>query len=228
MHAPSTILVDYGDLPSLALLALHLETPRLILFQVIRDDSAGAARQRVIKRHAELADGADVLVCPAPISIESSQPLASELDELHVILQASYAALQMTCSRVVSPHVVGRDHQAVAVAFERAVGLQQLIERDGRHRAPLLELPLIDCSDAQILELVVDHRVPLTECWPCDRGGATPCSKCRSCRRWQDAFEQAGVPWPWPSSRSAEVPGRPATLMGTAANAAREPIARVG
>lgn len=59
--------------------------------------------------------------------------------------------------------------------------------------------PTIDLDKAQIVREGRARGVPLEACWSCYAGGDEPCLRCESCRRWQRAFREAGVPLPTPT-----------------------------
>lgn len=204
MHSPATLLIDQGDLPSLALLGLHVESARPVLFSMEGADRSEPARRAMIDRHAAFLSGAPIHIGSPPTLVERGDPLSPGLREAHVLMQAVLVATQLGCLRVISPFTAGRDHQAVAAAFERAGGIQQLVERDGERRAPLLEMPLVDLTDTQILELADDLRLPLAHFWPCETARTSPCGVCRGCMRWRTAFRQVGLAWPWGASGAAE------------------------
>jgi 7-cyano-7-deazaguanine synthase in queuosine biosynthesis len=63
------------------------------------------------------------------------------------------------------------------------------------------DLPFIDFTDEQIVELADDSGAPVRDFWPCVGGGCQPCASCDGCARWLSAFRAVGIPWPWTAAR---------------------------
>jgi 7-cyano-7-deazaguanine synthase in queuosine biosynthesis len=86
------------------------------------------------------------------------------------------------------------------MAVERASLVSALAEVGGGYPAgaePVIDLPLVDLTDAQLVDLAEDTGAPMHAFWPCAGAGGVPCETCAGCRRWRAAFAEAGVAWPW-------------------------------
>ena len=62
----------------------------------------------------------------------------------------------------------------------------------------MIDVPLIDLGETQIVDLAVDQGVLDLAFWPCETGTQdVPCGACAGCRRWSAGFDGRGQPWPW-------------------------------
>lgn len=122
-----------------------------------------------------------------------------------LLLAACRAAIQHGISRVVWPIHVGSDEGGgtrgtdapsgralhdIADACDRAMLAGQLASIDAGRNAQgvVIELPYVDFSDAQLMELSIDMGVPLASSWYCESDGAGACGVCGECVRWQKAL----------------------------------------
>ena len=119
------------------------------------------------------------------------------LYQAHLLLQASVMAQQLDCPKIIWPHVVGPDPKRVGEAVDRANQIAGLADRGASKPSLVIELPLVDLTDQQIVDLTDDTGAPLWGFWPCETDGSEPCGSCHQCRRWVVAFEQDEVAWPW-------------------------------
>ncbi len=57
----------------------------------------------------------------------------------------------------------------------------------------MIETPLLELTDQQVVELGGQLDVPWKLAWSCQFHGDKPCRVCDPCRRRQRAFDAAGV-----------------------------------
>ncbi|MCP3904735.1 MAG: hypothetical protein GY715_14000 [Planctomycetes bacterium] len=130
-----------------------------------------------------------------------------------LLVQAVLAGHLRGCGRVVWPVQVGPNAPLVGRAVECASVASELVEiaaaGHGDGPGAFIDLPLVDLSDEQVAELAEDAGLPPDGFWPCVEGAATPCEAdadfdavCPGCRRWQEALERIGQPWPWQAARA--------------------------
>ena len=60
-----------------------------------------------------------------------------------------------------------------------------------------IDLPLLDLSPSQVLELGASLGAPLQAGWPCEADRAQPCQSCDPCQLWIEASRASGRPVPW-------------------------------
>jgi hypothetical protein len=126
-----------------------------------------------------------------------------QLSEIRILLDAAITAKRMGCTRVLSPWVVGPDHARVSRALEQSLLIVELIEPQRESAELLIDLPVVERSDVELIELALDLGAPLTSFWPCAHGSDEPCGSCAECRRWIAAFDDAGIAWPYEPAGAA-------------------------
>ncbi len=83
-------------------------------------------------------------------------------------------------------------------AVSRAAAVQaQIGIEPGAGGWPVIDLPIVELTDKQLVGLAEDTGAPMRSFWPCDGDGESPCGSCPSRQRLLRAFDEAGVPWPW-------------------------------
>ena len=189
---------------------------RAALRAVIRGEAANASvllctappgtpRAAAAARQAELAGVAFV---------QSVEHGVMELLSSAALLRAAEIGAARGLSRIVWPvHLGGgTSSAAMTTAADRAAQVSQLslldLPRAGGPRTLEIETPLLNLSEAQVLELALDLDVPLPRlrdaasgfeaaggsCWWCDgipAGEAAMCGVCPSCERWRAAWMAA-------------------------------------
>jgi hypothetical protein len=92
-----------------------------------------------------------------------------EIPDAAMLLLACEAAARAGCSRVVWPVVHGGDPDRIYEAEETAslvARLFPLAARGGsRGESPAIELPFVDLSPEQVVDLARDAQVPMDMCW---------------------------------------------------------------
>ncbi|MHC4273959.1 MAG: 7-cyano-7-deazaguanine synthase [Planctomycetota bacterium] len=208
MSSPGALLVDRGDLPSLVAVTLEAGPQHLALYHPLESDPAAARRRAAAEEHGAVFDIRQVVVEPlGPLDAaggDADPPQTAEwpggLDQAWVLLRAAAVARKLARPRIIWPHQVGPDAGAVGLAVERASLVSALVEISGGQQAGaemVIDLPLVDLTDAQLVDLAEDAGAPMHAFWPCAGAGGLPCETCAGCRRWQAAFAEAGVAWPW-------------------------------
>ncbi|MHC4948666.1 MAG: 7-cyano-7-deazaguanine synthase [Planctomycetota bacterium] len=197
MAGRNVLLVDRGDLASLAVATLEAERGHPLAWHFLEPDVAGPRRLAAAEEHAEALGLGPVLVTrPGAVGLDDFAP-EEGLFESHLLLQAVTVARQVGCRRIVWPRHVGPDPERVGVVVERATRVAELAAIDEPRPPAVIDVPLVDLTDVQVAELADDSGGPMRAFWPCETGGEEPCGRCPGCQRWRDAFEQAGPPWPW-------------------------------
>ena len=134
---------------------------------------SAAARKWALRRQAELFEME--LVEASADSREKPQGGTGQgewpRDTLNLV-QASVAAIERGCTQVVWPthtvHAQSPDLDDVARAVDRALLVARLISLDGDHHGQpgfRIETPLVDLSDRQLADLVIDMDLPVRLCW---------------------------------------------------------------
>ncbi len=191
------LLVDQGDLPSLAVLALESAPQELVLYHYGGADQAGPRREAAARTHESL--GVKRLIVDRTPEADlggNAEKTTEALHEACLLVRAAVVASRLRCGRVIWPRQVALDAAAVGEVVQRASMAASLAQL-GRPDEFLIDLPVVDLTDEQLVELAEEAGAPMGAFWPCAGSAARPCGQCRPCLRWQAAFDAAGVEWPW-------------------------------
>ncbi len=192
------MLIDHGDLASLVALGLEPVPRGLVLWHPVEPWGPHEAKRIVVERHAEAFGAQELLIADLA---ESGLAASSEHGGVRhslVLMSALALAQELGCAKVIWPVQGGHDPDRVGrlVTISQLAGeLAELEQVGGQSVAH--SLPVVDLSDAQLADLADDLGLPPRDFWPCEETAGEPCGGCPSCIRWQSAFDEAGVDWPW-------------------------------
>jgi 7-cyano-7-deazaguanine synthase len=200
LQKPTLILASGGlrSLVATAALASAQERARLI-FLHLKDGRANAAvRLDHLRRLAEHYRVADMIELELPhlriaeAVADHNAQRGSPLVRPQVLLTALAQAVEIGAGRVIWPAQVDGDYDTIARVTEEVVLVQHLAQLE--HAAlPLIETPLLELTDVQVVELGGQLEAPWALAWTCLLTGERPCRLCEACRRRRSAFEAAGV-----------------------------------
>ena len=197
MVSANTLVIDYGDLPSLIAVALQRDPLQLVLWHPSYTTDASEKLLAAAKEHGEVFGIQTVIMSKRRNELASGQMNAMALKEADLLLAASIAATEAGCQKVVWAKQVGPDPKQICIAVERANLVVALAETGQTSSSLMIDLPLVDLSEKQIVDLGDDQGLLDQSFWPCEGGQKAPCGTCINCRRWAKGFEAAGQPWPW-------------------------------
>ena len=198
MSSNSVLLIDDGDLPSLVALALERDPQQVVLWHPHGSDAAAQRRQAAVEAHGEAFSVRQVVVAKETATIQGESSLAAELDRSVSLLSAAAAAMRLNCTRVVWPAQIGSNSSRICQTVQRANLVVALAEIGAQKNSLMIDVPLIDLGETQIVDLAVDQGVLGVAFWPCETGTQDmPCGACAGCRRWSAGFDGRGQPWPW-------------------------------
>lgn len=109
-----------------------------------------------------------------------------------ILLTAVAHARQAQAERLIWPVSGGGDVKAIARITEQMMLCGHLCDLEGVPM-PALDAPLLEYTDAQIVELGGQLGVSWYLTRSCLASGPRPCRTCTACRRRAAAFEQAGI-----------------------------------
>ncbi|MHC5022962.1 MAG: 7-cyano-7-deazaguanine synthase [Planctomycetota bacterium] len=197
MSTAERILIDRGDVPSLAALAMEADPSRTVLMHPVMADAAGPRQREVAERHAEVF-AVSRLVLRHPGNRDDSLPPPPEPLRLgQELVEATVLARQLDIGRIIDPRQSGPDAGPVGEASDQIAAVTLLAQSGAPRRPIVIDVPLLDLADHQVADLAEDAGAPMQLAWPCRSGGIVPCGDCGGCLRWQAAFEEAGLTWPW-------------------------------
>lgn len=197
MAMASILVIDFGDLPSLIAVALQRNPQQIVLWHPSFDTDAREHLLASTKEHGEVFGIQEVILSKRQNELPGNQSHAIALMEADLLLAAAIAATEAGCQKVVWPKQVGPDPKQICIAVERANLVVALTETGQTTSTLMIDLPLVDLSEKQIVDLGDDQGMLDQSFWPCDSGQKAPCGTCIDCRRWARGFQEAGQPWPW-------------------------------
>jgi len=212
MRRPHAHLLCSGGLRSLVAAALvnHEEpAPRLTLLHAIDGRDNVTTRRRHVRLQAEWLEALDAeeLLLPhlypkdAPRT-DDGEPIA-RLARPQLLLAASARAERAEAGRLIYPGNFGDNPEALAGATEQLQLIAHLALTEGTPGVPI-EAPLLEMTDAQVVQLGESLGVPWHAAWSCRFKSEMPCGACPGCVRRRHAFEAAQVV----DSQRAAVAGR--------------------
>lgn len=215
MSQRPTLILGSGGLRSLVATAVVIsqgEKPRPTLLH-LRDGRANAA---VRLEHARRQ--ADYFKLTHPIEVElphlqvdqsfNAAPASSgesgvasaagvgggwlPLVRPQVLMVAMAQAMELKAVRLVWPVQFNGDYHAIARITEQVILVTQLAQLE-HPEVPVIETPLLELTDRQLIELGAQLKAPWHMAWSCQLAGEKPCRVCTGCRRRRRAFDLVGI-----------------------------------
>jgi 7-cyano-7-deazaguanine synthase in queuosine biosynthesis len=207
-----TLILNSGGLRSAvatALVLAELPKPRVAMVHFIALHRNAAARLQYARRlteHYGLTRFIELELPRVEPGAHQANP-QTPVSPLHRTLLATAAmaqAVEMGANRLIWPVQVNAQARLAAQITEQTTLLSHLTELevtpgsptaaalpDGQ--SPVIETPLLELSDQQVVELGAQLNVPWRLTWSCDLDGGRPCKVCPSCQRRHAAFAAAGL-----------------------------------
>jgi len=204
MGALSVTVVSGGGirgLVSLAIAASRGDARHITLLHFRRDESGDEMRRQHALKQAGVYEVGQTIVAELP-SLYGDAPAPKRtgtLKSMQLLVAAIAHAADANCPQIVWPIAVDAEHDAVGQISEQVILLRQVAELAG-HTPPKIDMPLLELTDRQIIELGEQLGVSWDLAWSCQSDGEKPCLRCPDCQRRAAAFESAGVmdPAVWP------------------------------
>lgn len=203
--ARTTLVLNGGGMRSLVATAItmqeaqrdrHASAPTLLFIDdgrpfaaVFRTFSLRQARHFDVAAHHELA----IPHLSGRIGhAEGRDDARLPLRRAQLLLAASGQALQMQADRVIWPIQVGSGFDDIAGVTESVVLMRHLIETEHGRDMPI-ETPLLEMTDAQLVEVGQQMDVPWMLARSCMVKPDDPCMRCAACTRRASAFGGAQI-----------------------------------
>jgi 7-cyano-7-deazaguanine synthase in queuosine biosynthesis len=201
MERHPTMIVNGGGLRSLTATAAALTEvvcDELVLLH-LRDGRANAAmRADTMHRQARHYQITRVIEVGLP-HLQTEPYIAvnqdggsSPLTRSQTLIVAVAQAIRVKAGRLIWPVQINGDHPTIARAAEEVVLIEQLTRLE-QQQAPAIDMPLVDLTDQQLIELGAQLDVPWELAWTCMQAGDRPCGVCAACQHRRAAFESAGI-----------------------------------
>lgn len=198
MPAPAAVILSAGGMRSLVALAIEharADHRRLVLLHIADGQPNEPVRLEHVRRQAAHFEIRKVetldLHAVAPHADDGSGKTPALLKTRLLILALAHAA-DLEAQRLLVPAQVDGDFDRMAAVAEQTQLLEHLASLE-KTDLPAIELPFIDLSDRQLVELGAQMDVPWHLAWSCTVHRDRPCGACPACRRRHNAFESAGI-----------------------------------
>ncbi len=210
MSASITMILSGGGLRSLVATALAItpsEGAKVMLLHLRDQRPAAPERQAYVRKvamHFKVAllevEGLRP-VSPAPAA------MSGDLRQLHLLRMQMLTmglvnALEYGATTLVWPVSCDGDFAAIAKAQEQIILAQHLAELE-HTPLPVVQTPLLEFSDRQMLEVGHRLKVPFHLSWSCQTHALSPCRNCQGCRRRKAAFDALGLEDLWATPAGA-------------------------
>ncbi len=201
MAQPPTVIVSGGGLRSLTATALTLSEadPQDIVLVHLHDGRANAGQraehmrlQAARYRINRLVDIDLPYLQSTPFVPVNQDGGASPLIRPQTLLVALGQAIRLKAQRLIWPVQINADYPTVARATEEVVLVEQLVKLE-QQQTPAIDMPLLDLTDQQMLELAGQLDAPFELAWSCMMAQERPCGVCAACQHRHAAFESAGM-----------------------------------
>ena len=189
MSSIGVLLIDEGDLPSLVGLALERDPERVVLWHARGSGDAAQRRLAAVQEHAKAFSVQRVIVAEGPAALPGESSSAAEaLDQSVRLLSGAATAIRLNCPKIMWPVQIGSNSARICQTVQRANLVVALAEIGAQKNSLMIDVPLIDLDETQIVDLAVDQGVLGVAFWPCEMGTQDmPCGVCAGCRRWSCA-----------------------------------------
>ncbi len=171
-----------------------------MLWHARGSDDPAQRRLAAVQEHGKAFSVQRVVVAQGAAGAVPDEPSSSAeaLDQSVRLLSAAAAAIRLNCPRMVWPVQIGSNSTRICQTVQRANLVVALAEIGAQKNSLMIDVPLIDLGETQIVDLAVDQGVLGLAFWPCETGTQDmPCGACPGCRRWSGGFDGRGQPWPW-------------------------------
>ena len=195
-----TVILSSAGMRSLIATAIAgAENPpaSLILLHLEREDAAKPGRLENLERQARHYGIQTTLTIPYPavpsrlISGTNRWPNLESSCRARLLLHGIALTIELAANRLIWPVQCQSEHNQLATVAEQTVLGRHLIELDGLEL--MIETPLLDLVDKQIVELAGQLRAPVELAWSCIAQADLPCRSCIGCQRRSTAFQAAGM-----------------------------------
>jgi len=204
MGALTVTVVNGGGvrgLVGLAMAASRGEPRHITLLHFRRDEPGAETRRQHVLRQGSVYEVGRTVVAELPNVRADAQTIkrGTAFKPVQMLVAAIAYGVEAECSELVWPLSVDARHEAVGRVSEQVILLRQITELAGC-TPPKIDMPLLELTDRQIIELGEQLGASWELAWSCQSDGEKPCLRCGHCQRRAAAFESAGVvdPAVWP------------------------------
>ncbi|HAI10314.1 MAG TPA: hypothetical protein DCM28_01330 [Phycisphaerales bacterium] len=199
-----TMILNSGGLRSLvttAMVAREIDPELIVLVHYTRRQPNGRSRVEAMEQQAKhyaieqvvRSEMASLIPRPGTAVRDEDSPDPPSFYRPQMLLAAIAQAIEFRVKRLVIPYQCNATHEKIAQITEQTTLVQHIAELEFDGELPPLDMPILDMSDRQLIELGGQMDVPWQMSWSCRQAGEQPCGGCEACIRRSRGFRQAGI-----------------------------------
>ena len=199
-----TMILNSGGLRSLVVTAMAVREmdPELVaLVHYAQRQPNSRHRTQMMKKQAEhfgiqtivRSEMASLIPRPGAAVRDDNEPSPPTFYRPQIMLAALAQAIEYKVKRLIIPYQCNAIHKQIAKITEQTTLVQHTAELDFEGELPPLDMPLLDMTDRQLVELGGQMDVPWAMSWSCLHAGDVPCGGCQACIRRAQGFKEAGI-----------------------------------
>jgi 7-cyano-7-deazaguanine synthase in queuosine biosynthesis len=199
MPVPEVLILSSGGVRSLvasAMACAEAGALKVTLLHVADGRGHAAARLDSVRRQAKYLGVARVIeadmASPKARVARRREGSAEGLILPRILMTAAGAAITHAAGRIIWPAQANGDADLAARCLEQAELVRHLGQLEFAD-LPAFEIPLLELTDAQLIELGSHMQLPWELAWTCLLPGSQACRLCPACRRRRAAFDALGL-----------------------------------
>ncbi len=189
-----TAILNSGGLRSLVAAATLGSAGRPTMIHVQDGRLSGTNRRRCFEKqaeHFEVRRRIELTMVHLRTGRDGEEQRAP-MGRSQLLLAAAGEAIRHDAERLVWPVAIGERFDDLAAVTEAVVILEHAIKLE-TDRDLRIDMPLLDMTLRQVIELGAKMDVPWELAWSCQTAGRTACGGCAGCHERNRAFEAAGL-----------------------------------
>lgn len=199
-----TMILNSGGLRSLIVTAMavrEIEPEHVAIIHFTQRQPNSRNRTQAMEQQAGhyhidqivRSEMASLIPRPGTAVREDNAPDPPTFYRPQMLLAAIAQAIEFKVKRLVVPYQCNAAHDPMARITEQATLVQHIAELEFDGDLPPLDMPILDMSDRQLIELGGQMSVPWQMSWSCRQAGEQACGGCEACIRRTRGFKEAGI-----------------------------------
>lgn len=204
MSKYDTMILNSGGLRSLIVTAMtvrEMEPEHIVMVHFSQRLVNSRNRMQAMEQQAQQygieqilrSEMATLLPRPGTAVREDDTPDPPTFYRPQMLLAALAQAIEFKVKRLVVPYQCNAIHEQVARITEQMTLVQHTAELEYDQALPPIDMPILDLTDRELIELGGQMHVPWPMSWSCRHAGEQACGGCEACIRRAHAFREAGI-----------------------------------
>lgn len=190
MYTGTTAILTDGNVTSLiatASVCSHADRGSLVLIAFARYGSSVSHWRELIAAQAEKYHASEVVELAV-----KTEDTASKWFDTQAMVAAMGAASLRKVETIVWPLQCDTNLDTIGTATEATILIRQLAELSDL-KPPVIDTPLIELTNKQMIELGGHLQTPWELAWSCELASDVHCGACDGCRKRRRLFATAGM-----------------------------------